>query len=169
MTHNCVPPTNEFILPTSDTAVAATEFSLGVAPEFIYTHSVRSYLFARELAAADGLRVDTDYDDELVYFSCVLHDLGATDHANSEQRFEVDGADAAATLLRENGVEEARVDAVWTAIALHTSTGLAHRFGPVTAIAQMVIYADIVGIGKELLPNGFADRVHELLPRHNLG
>jgi hypothetical protein len=169
MTHKCVPPINEFILPTSDIAVAATEFTLDVAPEFIYTHSVRSYLFARELAAADGFRVDADYDDELVYLSCVLHDLGATDHANGEQRFEVDGADAAAAFLREHGVEEARVDAVWTAIALHTSTGLAHRFGPVAAIAQMGIYADIAGIGKELLPNGFADRVLELLPRHNLG
>jgi hypothetical protein len=169
MTHNRVPPTTEFALPTSDIAMAATEFTVDVAPEFIYNHSVRSYLYARELAAANGFREGTDYDDELVYLSCVLHDLGATDHANGDQRFEVDGADAAAAFLREHGVEHARVDAVWTAIALHTSAGLAHRFGPVAAIAQMGIGADIIGIGKDKLPSGFADRVHEAWPRHNLG
>jgi hypothetical protein len=169
MRQNQVPPTTEFALPTSDIAVAATEFTLGVAPEFVYNHSVRSYLFARELAAANGFRVGIDYDDDLVYLSCVLHDLGATDHANGGQRFEVDGADAAAEFLREHGVEEARVETVWTAIALHTSAGLAHRFGPVAAIAQMGIGADIIGIGKDMLPGGFADRVHDALPRHNLG
>jgi hypothetical protein len=140
-----------------------------VAPEFIYNHSVRSYLFARAVAAARGMRAGVDYDDELVYLSCVLHDLGATDQANGAQRFEVDGADAAATFLREHDVDEARVTAVWTAIALHTSPGLAHRFGAVPAVAQMGIGADIIGLGKELLPTGFAERVHATWPRHNLG
>ncbi|HEY4794813.1 MAG TPA: hypothetical protein VII18_12235, partial [Mycobacterium sp.] len=92
-----------------------------------------------------GLYPDVDYDDELVYLSCVLHDLGATDYANGEQRFEVDGADAAVRFLRGEGVQEARVTTVWQAIALHTSIGLAHRFGAVHAVAQMGIAADIVG------------------------
>jgi hypothetical protein len=169
MTNTQTPQANTFDLPDSDIAVAATEFTLRAAPEFIYNHSVRSYLFAREIAAARGMRADVDYDDELVYLSCVLHDLGATDQANGQQRFEVDGADAAATFLREHDLDEAQVTAVWTAIALHTSAGLAHRFGTVPAVAQMGIGADIIGPGKELLPNGYAERVHNAWPRHNLG
>lgn len=140
-----------------------------VAPEFVANHSVRSYLFGRELAAAKGLRRDVDYDDELVFLSCILHDLGVTEHANGDQRFEVDGADAAARFLRDHGVPEARVTTVWQAIALHTSVGLAHRFGPEHAVAQMGISTDIIGLDKQLLPPGFADRVHASWPRHGLG
>lgn len=156
-------------LPDTEVAAAARKLAFEVSPAFVYNHSVRSYLFARELAAANGMRADVDYDDELVFLSCVLHDLGATDFANGDQRFEVDGADAAAVFLAKQGMDEARVKAVWDAIVLHTSVGLAHRFGSVAAVAQMGIGADIIGLGKEALPTGFADRVHAELPRHDLG
>jgi hypothetical protein len=99
----------------------------------------------------------------------MLHDLGVTEHANGDQRFEVDGADAAAHFLRDRGVPEARVTTVWQAIALHTSVGLAHRFGAEQAITHLGIGADIVGHDKHPLPSGFADRVHEAWPRHDLG
>ena len=156
-------------LPDSDIARAAKQFVFDVSPAFVAHHSLRSYLFARELAAAKGLQPDVDYDDELVFLSCILHDLGVTEHANGDQRFEVDGADAAARFLRDHGVDEARVIPVWQAIALHTSSGLAHRFGAVQAIAQMGIGADIIGADRHLLPPGFADQVHASWPRHNLG
>src|ERR1700730_8520031 len=129
-------------LPDSDIACAARQFLFNVSPVPVAHHSVRSYLFARELAAAKGLYPDVDYDDELVYLSCILHDLGVTDHANGDQRFEVDGADAAARFMRDRGMHEAQVTTVWQAIALHTSVGLAHRFGAVQAIAHLGISAD---------------------------
>src|SRR6267142_5612609 len=86
-----------------DTAIcsAAVEFVFDVSPPFVANHCVRSYLFGRELATAKGLRRDVDYDDELVFLSCILHDLGVTEHANGDQRFGVDGADAAARFLRD--------------------------------------------------------------------
>ncbi len=156
-------------LPDSDIACAAKQLVFDVAPDFVANHSLRSYLFARELATAKGLHADVDYDDELVFLSCILHDLGVTGHANGDQRFEVDGADAAARFMRDHGVDETRVAPVWQAIALHTSTGLAHRFGAIQAIAQMGIAADIAGVDRQLLPAGYADRVHASWPRHNLG
>jgi hypothetical protein len=156
-------------LPDSDIACAARQFVFNVSPVFVAHHSVRSYLFARELAAAKGLQCDVDYDDELVFLSCILHDLGVTEYANGDQRFEVDGADAAARFLRDHGVPESRVTTVWQAIALHTSIGLAHKFGAEQAVAQMGIAADIVGTDRYLLPPGFADRVHASWPRHDLG
>ena len=156
-------------LPDSDIACAAIQLVFDVSPEFVANHSLRSYLFARELATAKGLQPDVDYDDELVFLSCILHDLGVTDYANGDQRFEVDGADAAARFLRDHGVQEARVTTAWQAIALHTSIGLAHKFGAEQAITQMGIAADIVGADGHLLPSGFADRVHASWPRHDLG
>ena len=156
-------------LPDSEIARAAKQFVYNVSPAFVAHHSLRSYLFGRELAAAKGLRPDVDYDDELVFLSCMLHDLGVTHHGNGDQRFEVDGADAAARFLRDHGVPESRVTTIWQAIALHTSAGLAHRFGAEQAITHMGIGADIVGNDKHLLPSGYADHVHASWPRHDLG
>ena len=50
-------------LPGSDIASAAKEFVFDVSPAFVANHSVRSYLFARELAAVNGFRSDVDYDE----------------------------------------------------------------------------------------------------------
>ena len=152
-------------LPESDIASAARDFVFDVSPEFVANHCVRSYLFARELAAVRG----HDCDDELLFLSCILHDLGATEYGNGDQRFEVDGADAAAGFLREHGVPEDRVTTVWQAIALHTSVGIAHRFGAVQAVTHLGISADIVGLDRDTLPTGFADLVHASWPRHDLG
>lgn len=155
-----------FGIPDSAVTVAARQLTWDVSPAFVYNHAVRSYLFARELAAGNGSAVP---DDELLFLTCVLHDLGVTDHANTDERFEVDGADAAARFLQTHDVDAARVEAAWTAIALHTSVGLAHRFGPLAATAQMGISTDIVGVLAHALPAGFADRVHAAWPRHDVG
>ncbi|MDT5334806.1 MAG: hypothetical protein QOD90_311 [Mycobacterium sp.] len=159
----------QWSLPDSDICSAALQLTFDVSPALITNHSVRSYLFARELAAAKGLRGDVDYDDELVFLACILHDLGITDHGGGDQRFEVDGADAAARFLREHGISDERVVTVWQSIALHTSLGLAHRFGPEQAVSHFGISLDISGSEKDLLSTGFAERVHAAWPRHDLG
>ncbi|RJQ68022.1 HD domain-containing protein [Pseudonocardiaceae bacterium YIM PH 21723] len=133
----------------------------------IANHSVRSFLFARMIAEHQGLRAGHDYDGELVFLSCVLHDIGLTDAGNGEQRFEVDGADRAATWLTERGLDAARVDTVWEAIALHTSIGIAHRRGPVCALTQAGIGMDF-GKNAELLSGTDAERVHTAYPRLEL-
>lgn len=159
----------QFELPTSELAAAADALVAEVSPPLVYNHCVRAYVFARELAAVDGLRAGADYDDELLYLSCLLHDLGAVDYANGDQRFELDGADAAAEFLRSRDVDEARVRTVWNAVALHTSEGIAGRFGTIEGLMQMGTGADIAGLRREMLPDGFADRVHAVWPRFDLG
>src|SRR6478609_3346563 len=162
-------PTGRIDLPDSEIASAAKQFVYDISPAFVAHHSLRSYLYGRELAAAKGLRPDVDYDDELLFLSCILHDLGVTDYANGDQRFEVDGADAAARFLREHSVAENRVTTVWQAIALHTTIGIAHRLGPEQAIAQQGISADIAGSERQLLPVHLVERVNKVWPRHDLG
>jgi hypothetical protein len=156
-------------LPDSEICSAALQLAFDVSPAFIANHSLRSYLFARELAAATGLRSGTDYDDELVFLACILHDLGLTDYGGGDQRFEADGADAAARFLREQGTSDDRVVTVWQSIALHTSIGLAHRFGAEQSVSHRGISLDVSGIEKDLLSAGFAERVHTAWPRHDLG
>jgi hypothetical protein len=121
------------------------------------------------LTVANGLRSGVDYDDELVFLSCILHDLGVTDYGGGDQRFEVDGADAAVRFLLEQGVSDERVTTVWQAIALHTSVGLANRFGPEQSVSHFGISFDINGIEKDRLSTSFVERVHAAWPRHDLG
>ncbi|MDT5140275.1 MAG: hypothetical protein QOD58_4537, partial [Mycobacterium sp.] len=96
-------------LPDSNICSAAWRLAFDVSPAFLANHCIRSYLFARELAAAQGVRSGVDYDDEIVFLSCILHDLGVTDYGGGDQRFEVEGADAAVRFLREQGMPEDRI------------------------------------------------------------
>ncbi|QDY75321.1 nuclear transport factor 2 family protein [Streptomyces qinzhouensis] len=169
MTNDALLPVFERLgLPDTGLSQEAYAYAERATPDFVFFHSVRSYVFARAHARHEGLRAGTDYDDELLFLSCVLHDIGLSEEGNGDQRFEVDGADTAAAFLRERGVEERRIVIAWDAIALHTSDGIAGRKGPEVRLAQAGIGTDILGIRRESLPAGLADEVHALLPRMDL-
>jgi len=161
--------TAQWELPDTAICSAAYQLAKDVSPVFLHNHCVRGYLFARELAAAEGLRAGADYDEEVVFLASVLHDLGLTAYGDGDQRFEVEGADAAARFLREQGLSEDHVTTVWQSIALHTSIGLGHRFGTEHAVCHSGIDMDVSGAQKDRLPEGFADRVHASWPRYDLG
>jgi len=156
----------EFNLPDTEIAEAAYRFAEEIEPSWLFSHSVRCYLYAKALGGRVGLQ---DYDDELVFLSCVLHDLGLTDQGNRDNRFEVDGADLAVEFLRERGMSEKRVRIVWEAIALHTSDGIPGRMGPEVAITQVGIGADLFGLLREDLPADLVTRAHASFPRADLG
>ncbi|MFJ7255171.1 DUF4440 domain-containing protein [Streptomyces sp. NPDC098085] len=157
-----------FDLPDTELAVAALRYAEELTEPYVFRHSVRGYLFGRALATQRGLRPGADYNDELVFVAGVLHDIGLSDAGNGDQRFEVDGADLAARFLREHGMPESDVAIVWDAIALHTSDQIGARKGPEVSLCQTGIAADILGQGREELPEGFADSVHAVFPRDDL-
>jgi hypothetical protein len=135
---------------------------------FLRNHSLRSFLFAQAAAERQG----EDYDTELVFLICVLHDMGLTEEGNTDQRFEVAGADLAAQFLEGHGVTDRRVDTVWDAIALHTTQHLhespvfRRRRPNEIGIAQTGIGIDLTGPDDpDQLPPGFAERVHARYPR----
>ncbi|MFF2391606.1 MULTISPECIES: HD domain-containing protein [unclassified Nocardia] len=132
-------------------------------------HSVRGFLFGRAHAAEQGLRPGADYDEELMYLICALHDIGLSERAVGTQRFEIDGADFAAEFLEAQGIDDERVDIIWDAIAAHT-TGLSDS--PVYRRRRpAAIWIAVTGIGLDVgggpddLPPGFADLVHASYPR----
>ncbi|MEV7780082.1 HD domain-containing protein [Kitasatospora sp. NPDC088351] len=129
----------------------------------VANHSVRSFLFAELVAAHEGCLEDAAYDRDLLFAATVLHDLGAGDLAPGAARFEVEGADLAADLLRRHDVPEADVDRVWEAIALHTSPGIAERRG-------LLCYLTREGVGSDFGRNAavvspWEKRIHAAHPR----
>jgi HD domain len=130
------------VLPTG----ALTDASLAIARSSvsrpIVDHSIRTFLFARLLADHEGCLNDADYDEDLLFAATVMHDLGLGNHATGEARFEVEGADLAAAVLRRHDVAERDIDRVWEAIALHASPGIAQRRGLLTSLTHRGVFID---------------------------
>jgi hypothetical protein len=144
------------VLPTGALADASLAIARASVSRPIVEHSIRTFLFARLLADHEGRLDDADYDEDLLFAASVMHDLGLGERAAGEARFEVEGADLAAAVLREHGVAERDVDRVWEAIALHASVGIAHRRGVITSLTHRGVFIDAGRI-----TDGVADRLRQ--------
>ena len=151
-------------LPATPLAVRTVEFLRASVTEPVANHSLRSYLFAMLAAEHECIRPTTDFDPELLFFACVLHDLGTSAAARGSQRFEVDGADMAAGYLTDNGVDADGVGLVWEAIALHTSPGIAERRGTLAYLTRRGVGIDF-GPGSEFVTDAQGLAIHRSLPR----
>lgn len=154
--------------PRTHATVAAVEFVETHEAPYLVNHSIRSYFYAARFGALGGLAAGTDYDDELLFLGTVLHDIGLTEIANGTQRFEVDGADAAAAFAREQGLGDAAAEIVWDAVALHTSPGIASRKRAEIALAFFGIGADIFELGADALDDELVLAAHDRYPRLGL-
>ncbi|MGW7277488.1 HD domain-containing protein [Streptomyces sp. NPDC054844] len=154
------------IPPLPDTPVARRALALVRETESAATanHSVRSALFARLRADHQGAEPGHDYDPELLFLACVLHDIGLTRAGDRHQRFEVDGADTAAEFLTAQGLPAADVDAAWEAIALHTTPGIAERRSILCALVHQGTGMDF-GWDTDFVDDAMGAAIHAAYPR----
>ena len=125
-------------------------------------HHVHStWWFADLLGRKRGLT----YDRETVYLASLLHDLGLTEDFMADQRFEVDGADAASRFLLSHGDSEARARIVWDAVALHSTAGIADRREPEVALVYLGAHADVMGLHLDEIAPSLVDDVLQQYPR----
>ena len=68
-------------------------------------------------------------------------------YRSPDNRFEVDGANAARDFLRANGIDEKTAEVVWDAIALHTTPEIPWHKRPEIALVTGGAAADVVGVG----------------------
>jgi hypothetical protein len=150
-------------LPAGPLARAALSLAQRTESPLVADHSIRSFLFARLLASQDGGTGDAAYDEDLLFTACIMHDLGLGTSAPGKERFEVEGADLAAELLRQHGIAAADVDKVWEAIALHSSIGIADRRGLLTHLTHKGVFTD--GGRFTDLPEGLRQQVFAAYPQ----
>jgi hypothetical protein len=149
-------------IPDSKLARAAAELVRQYETEMLFNHSVRVYAFG----AIKGIRQQLKFDSELLYIAALFHDLGLVDRYHTEtRRFEVDGADAAREFLRGHGIDEAKADLVWQAIALHTTPGIPQYMRPEIALTNAGVLVDVVGIGYDEYTPEQRDQVITAFPR----
>src|ERR1700744_4055428 len=111
----------ELLIPDSVLAKEATDLLREHATDLLFNHSIRVYLFAAEQGRQRKLKFDT----ELLYVSAVFHDFGLLEKFSTpNDRFEVDGANAARQFLAAHTIPEDRIKITWEAIALHTTPGI---------------------------------------------
>ncbi|QBS41185.1 HD domain-containing protein [Nocardia sp. CS682] len=159
--------TTALALPQTALAQHVLALVLRVETPEVAHHSIRSFLFARLFAEHAGAKPAADYDTELLFAACLLHDIGLSDAANGDLRFEVDGANKAAEFLTEHGLEAAAVDAVWDAIALHTSSQIAENRNALCKFTRMGIVLDF-GAESAFISDEVGAAIHDRYPRHSM-
>ncbi|MEY2404173.1 MAG: hypothetical protein QOD38_1724, partial [Acidimicrobiaceae bacterium] len=84
-----------------------------ISTELLYHHSRRVFLWGALVGVERGL----SFDAELLYVGAMFHDVGLLPrHRSADERFEIDGANAARRFLQQHGVPEEDVMTVWEAI-----------------------------------------------------
>ncbi|KWX68505.1 HD domain-containing protein [Mycobacterium sp. NAZ190054] len=151
-------------VPIPDTALVrdATELVREVTDDLLYHHSRRVYLWG----SLHGSRLGTVPDPELLYVGAMFHDLGLTQkYGRVDQRFELDGADAALDFLRGHGISERDARNVWLGIALHTTPAIPGRLEPEVALVTAGVETDVLGLNVGDLSSRQIDEVLAAHPR----
>src|SRR3954452_10059117 len=150
------------VIPDSLLAKEATDILREHSTDLLFNHSMRVYLFAAEQGRQRKLR----FDPELLYVAAAFHDLGLIRKFSSEdQRFEVDGANAARQFLTAHNVPEEKVQNVWEAIALHTTPGIPQYMRPEVALLYSGVGLDVLGKGLDQFPSKLLEEIVARYPR----
>jgi hypothetical protein len=144
---NIILPTNTNLagiaVPDSKLAREIAELVSDTETPLLFHHSSRVYYWGALAGKHRGL----SFDRELLYAGAMFHDMGLThQYSSANERFEVDGANAARDFLRSHGIAQHDVDTVWTAIALHTTPGIPQHMHPVVALVTAGVEMDVLGL-----------------------
>jgi hypothetical protein len=146
-----------------DTALVrdAIDLSRSLLEPFLFNHVMRSWLFGILLSEAAVVAPDA----ELLAVAAILHDLGLTERYTAENRFEVDGANAAREFLKDRAISAQQTQVVWDAIALHTTPTLAFHKEPEVVMTHSGIAVDVLGAGLDRIPQEKQRAILTAFPR----
>lgn len=150
-------------IPDTDLARRAAAFSRRSCPDFLFNHSMRTFLFGAAFAAHHKVT----FDAEAAFVAAALHDLGLLPaFATPENTFEVDGANAAESFARSQGARASESNAVWSAVAMHTLRRqfIAHEAGEVLLVSSGA-GADFAGPDRDDIDQGRVNEIVAAFPR----
>jgi HD domain-containing protein len=148
-------------LPDTPLVSRAIEYVRASSEPYLFNHVMRSWLFAVTLAEQKG----DPYDAEVLAVAALLHDLGLTKAASGPLRFEVEGANAARTFVRSEGLNEHRSQLVWDSIALNSTPSICLHKQTEAALCVLGVGVDWGGWGYESIPEAAMARILEAFPR----
>ena len=140
----------------------------------VWIRGIHPMLWRRFLVRSDGtLAYDMVGNNTPVFFvrdpmkfPDMFHDMGPIKkYSSATERFEVDGANAARDFLRQHSIDEASIDVVWDAIALHTTPGILRHKKPEVALVTAGVDMDVLGLGYLDVPDAQREAVVKAHPR----
>src|SRR5271166_5707973 len=140
----------------------------------VWIRGIHPMLWRRFLVRSDGTLADdmVGNNTPVVFvrdpmkFPDMFHDMGPIKkYSSATERFEVDGANAARDFLRQHSIDEASIDVVWDAIALHTTPGIPRHKKPEVALVTAGVDMDVHGLGYHDVPDVQREAVLKAHPR----
>ena len=146
-----------------DTAMiaGAVEYAERLSEPYLFNHAMRSWLFAARIGQLKGI----DCDGEVVAIGTILHDVGLTAGVSGPNRFEVNGADAARSFIKERGISDQRAQLIWDLVALNSTPSIALHKEAEVALGTMGIGLDWGGFGLEAIPAAEIAEIVAAFPR----
>ena len=148
-------------VPDNPLITAVIEYAQRLSEPYLFNHAMRSWLFAESIGRIKGV----DYDREVVAIGTILHDIGLTASVSGPNRLEVNGAEAALSFIKGEGLSDRRAQLIWDLVALNSTPSLALHKEPEVAVGTMGIGLDYGGFGVEALPAGEFGRILSAFPR----
>jgi hypothetical protein len=150
----------EVRVPDSAAAAEAERLARAESSPVLYGHALRSYFYSALLAARDRI----DYDQELLYVGCVLHDIGLTPRfADPVRPFEHVSADTCAELAERHGWALPRRYRLHRAVVLHMAPTLPPAEEAEVLLLEAGVACDVTGARSQEVN---ARAIEELLARY---
>ena len=148
-------------LPDTPLITAAVEYAQRFCEPYLFNHSMRSWLFAAKIAHAKAI----DCDQEVVAVGTILHDIGLASSVSGSNRFEVDGANAVRSFVKERGLSDRRAQLIWDLVALNSTASIALHKEAEVAVGTMGIGLDYGGFGFDSISTADVNEIVAQFPR----
>ncbi len=148
-------------VPDSPLITDALDYARRLSEPYLLNHAMRSWLFAAKIAQLKAI----DCDQEVVAVGTILHDIGLTDGVPGANRFEVNGADAALSFIKDRGLSDRQAQLIWDLVALNSTPSIALHKQAEVAVGTMGIGLDYGGFGIESIPPADVAEILTAFPR----
>ncbi len=148
-------------VPDSPLIAETLEYAQRLSEPYLFNHAMRSWLFAARIGHLKGI----DCDLEVVAIGTILHDIGLTAGVSGSNRFEVNGANAALSFIKERGFPDRRAQLIWDLVALNSTPSIALHKEAEVAVGTMGIGLDYGGFGIESIPAADITAIVDAFPR----
>jgi hypothetical protein len=149
-------------IPHTPLAIAAAEAARASLPEVLTGHASRVFVFASLVARHEACASDAD----TLYVAAIYANMGlSAAYAHSMLRYEIDGADAARTLLQHHGAPSSVVGDIWCAIALHMTPGLPEHMSPLARVLSSAVRTDLFAENLGAYSQAECDQIVAAYPR----
>ena len=148
-------------MPDSPLITEVLEYAQKLYEPYLFNHAMRSWLFAAKIGQLKGI----DCDLEVVAVGTILHDIGLSAGVSGANRFEVNGAAAALSFVKERGLSNRRAQLIWDLVALNSTPSIALHKEAEVALGTMGIGLDYGGFFFELIPSADMTEILRAFPR----